>query len=67
MAYTACLVCLVSTVGGCCKNTLKQSKQAERAVKAASLILKEKNRLLKVCYVLATGTNLPRLLFCCRH
>ncbi len=43
MALTACLVCLVSTVTGCRKNTekqapgagTKQSKQAERAVRAA--------------------------------
>jgi hypothetical protein len=43
MACTACLVCMVSTVSGRCKNTekrvlvagTKQSEQAERAVRAA--------------------------------
>jgi hypothetical protein len=34
MAHTACHVCLVNTVIGYCKNTLK-SKQAERAVRVA--------------------------------
>ncbi len=32
MAHSACLVCLVSTVSGCCKNTLGRASASSRHI-----------------------------------
>jgi hypothetical protein len=32
MARTACLICMVSTVGGCCKNTLGKGSTSSRHI-----------------------------------
>ncbi len=55
MARTACRVCLVSTVSGCCKNSLKSKRQQQAQNKASTP--SGQSGLCNVCFCFVPATS----------